>query len=471
VKSTASSSVLDKVTSATVRNVIFSVWALRDHPRYFRYFREYQRSQFFSREQIGELQFQRLRALLQHAYKNCPFYRCRMDEASLSPSSIGSIAALSGLPVLTKGDIQEHGAQMLATNMPAGSRIRNQTGGSTGSPLQFYVDKERFDSRMASTDRHNRWVGLRPGDWHAHLWGARLDHIIHGGFKDQIKNHLLYRRIELNTSCITDEDWITVVRKLRQQRPRFMIAYAKSAVLFANYMRENGINDLHFDAVITTAEVLFPEDRELLEKTFECEVFNRYGCREVSVIASECEHHRMHVNAEALLVEIVPDAKTPAVGKILITDLLNYSMPLIRYEIGDVGEWSTEQYCPCGRGLPVLRDVQGRTTDFLELSDGRKISGPALTLVVADMPDVRQVQFVQHELRKIALRVVPGRGYGEHTKVELRKRLSLYLGELVDLQVEETTRIASESSGKYRFVISYVGSTNMASLGRTYDTH
>ena len=165
----------------------------------------------------------------------------------------------------------------------------------------------------------------------------------------------------------------------------------------------------------------------------------------------------MHVNADALLVEVLRDhTHSDAPGKVVITDLLNYSMPLIRYEIGDVAEWATQQQCPCGRGLPILRDVQGRTTDFLELSDGRRISGPALTLVVADMSDVRQVQFVQHDLREIALRVVPGQGYGEGTKAELRKRMSLYLGQLVNLSIEETTGIASEVSGKYRFVVSHL---------------
>ena len=450
-------SVLDVITSATVRHLVYPIWAKRDHAFYSQYFREFQQSQYLSPDQIRELQLHRLQGLLQHAHRNCSFYQQRMDEVGFEPSSLRSLNDLAALPLLTKKDIQDCGPQMLAANMPESTRRRNQTGGSTGSPLQFYVDKKRFDSRMASTDRHNAWAGLKPGDWHAYLWGARLDQIITGSIKDRIRNALLYRRIELNTSLITDERWQALIAQLRRKRPRFMIAYARSAVLLANYLRDHAIADVGFEAVITTAEVLFPEDRKLLEDVFSCQVFNRYGCREVSVIASECEYHRMHVNADALLVEIVHDEAHPAgPGKVLVTDLLNYSMPLIRYEIGDVAEWASEQQCRCGRGLPILHDVQGRTTDFLELSDGRKISGPALTLVVADMADVRQIQFVQHGLTEIALRVVPGRGYGEHTKAELRKRMSLYLGQLVKLQVEETSGIASELSGKYRFVISHL---------------
>jgi phenylacetate-CoA ligase len=288
------------------------------------------------------------------------------------------------------------------------------------------------------------------------LWGARLDQVVHGGIKDYLRNTLLYRRVELNTSAITEGHWSSLILDLRAKRPRFLVAYARSAVLLANYLRDNCITDIGFEAIITTAEVLLPEERQLLENILGGKVFDRYGCREVSVIASECECHRMHVNAEALLIEIAVDDLNATSGKVLITDLLNFSMPLIRYEVGDIASWAERQECPCGRGLPILADIQGRTTDFLKLSDGRRISGPALTLVVADIPDVRQVQFVQHELDQIELRVVPGNGYGEHTKAELRKRLSLYIGSSARLNLQETSRIPSEASGKYRFVISHL---------------
>jgi phenylacetate-CoA ligase len=226
-------------------------------------------------------------------------------------------------------------------------------------------------------------------------------------------------------------------------------------VLLGRYLQEHCISNVRFDSIIATAEVLLPGQREFLEGTFHARVFNRYGCREVSVIASECDQHRgMHVNAEALFVEVAPDPSVPPpAGKILVTDLLNYSMPLIRYEIGDVGRWAENQDCPCGRGLPLLADVQGRITDFLVLPDGRRVSGPALTLVVSDMSDVRQVQFVQRSPYLVVLRVVPGRNYGPHTARELRRRLSVYLGDSVSLELEEVASVASEASGKYRFVI------------------
>jgi phenylacetate-CoA ligase len=359
-----------------------------------------------------------------------------MDQIALDPLQLASLAEVSALPVLTKKDIQENGADLLAKDFPTSKRLRNQTGGSTGSPLQFYVDKERFDSRKASTIRHNAWAGLRPGDWCATLWGARLDQHLGGGLWNWCRNNFLYRTIELNTSRISSQDWKSFVVELRRKRPQFLIAYSQSAMLFAHYLRESGIEDIRFQSIITTAEVLLPGQRELLERTFHGRVFNRYGCREVSVIASECAcHEGMHVNAEALLLEVVPDPSIPRpAGRIVITDLLNFSMPLIRYEVGDVGAWAGRM-CACGRSLPLLTDVQGRITDFLTLPDGCRVSGPALTLVVSDMADVSQVQFVQSSLDSVVLRVVPARDYGAHTVAELHRRLAFYLHNSVTLRI------------------------------------
>ena len=447
-------------SSWLIRHLIFPGWVRRDHPSYPEYIQEFERTQFLPATDIAALQLKRLQKLLRHAYQECPFYRQRMDGAGFNPENLTSLAQLTALPVLTKSDIQQHGRQMEAPNFPAALRVRNQTGGSTGSPLQFYVDKERFASRFASTTRHNRWAGLNLGDWHAVLWGSRLDQSGVQSWWDKIRNELLYRSIFLNTSLIREQDWLLFLAKLRAKRPRTLLAYTQAAVLFAKYLRQNKISDIQFNSIITTAEVLLPGQREFLEETFGGQVFNRYGCREVSVIASECDRHRgMHVSAETFVVEIVPHPTVaPPAGRVVLTDLLNFSMPLIRYEIGDVAAWLEEQQCPCGRNLPLLSEVQGRTTDFLILQDGRHISGPALTLVVADMPEVRQVQFVQKALNHIVIRVVPGNNYSSKTKEELRRRLGVYVSSDTILDIEETPTIASEISGKYRFAINEMGS-------------
>jgi phenylacetate-CoA ligase len=441
-----------------IRKVTFPLWTLRDHPHYRRYRERFERTQFLGRGEIRAQQLAELNRLLQHAWRTVPFYRDRIKEAGLH-CGLDSLDELKRLQPTTKRDIQNAGSAMWSAGFPEAKRTRNQTGGSTGSPLQFYVDNERFDSRMASTWRHNRWARFEPGDWCAQLWGARLDQIGSESLWDSCRNHFLYRVLQLNTSSVSDEDFTAYVEKLRRFKPRVMVTYANSAVAFCRYLQQNGITDIRFDSIITTAEVLLPEHRQLIEEVTGGSVFNRYGCREVSVIASECEYYTgMHVNAETLYVEIEPagnDLNGP--GRILVTDLLNRSMPLIRYEIGDVGRWAADQSCPCGRGLPLLAEVNGRTTDFLILKDGRRVSGPALTLVVADMADVAQVQFHQKSTEQVTLKVVPGKSFGPHTIAELKRRLDLYLRGAAELTIEPVESIPSELSGKYRFVISTIG--------------
>ena len=449
------------------RHIALPFSTRRNHPAFARYLNEFEASQYLSRTAIEELQVRRLRKLLLHAFDNCPFYTVRVKKTGWTRRDLESLSPdqLTAFPLLSKRDIQDFREELTARNIPSELRVRNQTGGSTGSPLQFWVDRKRFDSRRASTVRHNRWVGMNPGDWLAVLWGARLDQEVRPGWRGWLRNQLITRCVELNTSTIRESDWQKFINEIRAKRPRFLLAYAQSAVLFAEYLNHRKIADINFQSVITTAEVLLPEQRGLLEECFHCRVFNRYGCREVSVIASECEQHTgMHVNADALLVEIVPAPDIPApAGKVVITDLFNLSMPLIRYEVGDVATWAPEQQCPCGRGLPLLADVQGRISDFLTLSDGRQISGPSLTLVVADLSEVRQVQFVQEAPDSITLRVVPGTDYDGDTESELRRRLSLYLGNAAILHIEKVDAIRSELSGKYRFVIN----AEKSAAGRT----
>lgn len=445
---------LAELGSTLIGKIAYPLWAKRDHPAYGKYAKLFAREQYLSSSELLDLQMERLRHQLAHAYKNIPFYRRRMDEAGLTPFDVSSFSELKKLPLLTKRDIQDHRAELLSPTVPERKRAINQTGGSTGSPLQFWVDKERFDARRASTDRHNAWAGLRPGDWCAQMWGARIE--MGSSTMPQVswRSRLLFRVLPFNTSRVTRDGLNAYIKLLRRYRPRYVVAYAQAAVMFAEYCKEIGADDIRFDSIITTAEVLLPEQRTMLEETFRGKVFNRYGCREVSVIASECEHHTgMHVNADALLVELEP---LPGVkgnlGRVVVTDLFNRSMPLIRYEIGDFASWAEEEPCPCGRSLPRLARIEGRATDFLKLPDGTLVSGPALTLVIADMPEIRQVQFIQRGPTKVHLNIVAKAGNTSGAVEELKTRLFPYFHDAVELSTSLVENIPCEISGKYRFV-------------------
>jgi phenylacetate-CoA ligase len=439
--------------SSLVRRVLYPLWLKKNHPQYARYAAAFEQSQFLPAEKLQALQARLLREQIAHAYKNVPFYRDRMKQQRLVPEDIYSLGDLLRFPILTKSDIQQHKDEMVAGNVPASKRVQNQTGGSTGSPLQFWVDKERFDSRRASTDRHNAWAGLRPGDWYAVLWGSTFDVGSTPVQPVTWRERWLDRALTLNSSLMSQADLEKFVVLLRRYRPRYLKAYAQAAAMFARYCR-NHADDIKFDGIITSAEVLTPENRATIEETFGGRVFNRYGCREVSVIASECEAHSgMHVNADALIVEIQPsDDAGSAMGRVLVTDLYNRSMPLIRYEIGDLASWAPSGRCECGRSLPRLAEVAGRTTDFLSLPNGSVVSGPSLALLIGQTPEVRQAQFVQTSQTAVVLRVVVAAGYTAEAAQNLENRLRPYLDGQLKLTIMPVEKIAVEPSGKYRFV-------------------
>jgi phenylacetate-CoA ligase len=235
-----------------------------------------------------------------------------------------------------------------------------------------------------------------------------------------------------------------------------ILAYAGAALLFARFLEAHSLTPWRPHALVTSAEVLEPADRALVERVFGCPVFNRYGCREVSVIASECpEHSGLHTMGEGLYVEVVRDGRPAApgeLGTILITDLLNHAMPLIRYRIGDLGIWE-EGDCPCGRGLPRLRRVAGRVTDFLVGSDGRLVSGIFLaTYVVGQRPSLGQVQIQQEKAGQVLYRIKPGPGFDPATDLDYLRRASeeyLGAGAIVDWQFVNELRAAP--SGKFLF--------------------
>lgn len=417
--------------------------------------KEFERTQFLPIEDLRSLQLQRLRTVIEHAYRRCPYYRERFDAMGVVPSDIQKLEDLESLPVLTKSDIQKHQERMVATGWPRDDLILNQTGGSTGTPIAFYYGRDRHRSRAAATIRHNAWAGLNVGDRIAYVWGAPRDRPA-DNWKARAMNALLYRQCYLDTAHITEDKLATFNQTLKRFRPKVIQAYAGSVVLLAQYIKSRGLSAYQPRAIVTSAEVLEPEGRALLRDVFGCPVFNRYGCREFSVVASECEARAgLHTAAEGLYIEVVKDGKAaPAgeLGAILVTDLLNLAMPMIRYQIGDMGVWS-EGPCSCGRGLPRLESIAGRVTEMLVGGDGRLVSGVFLaTYLVAHRPSLGQVQILQEERGRLIYRVRPGDAFNEPAEIQYIEDASRrFLGQDTQIELDLVAEIPHAASGKYLF--------------------
>jgi len=440
-----------------IRHVLYPLWALKNGSSRLRYLADLEKSQYWSASRLIDQQWAFFKTMVAHAYETCPYYRQKFRKAGISPGDLHSRADIDGIPTIAKEEIQEHWNEMVSTKYSAESLIRDMTGGSTGSPVQFYYDKDRLDSRVGAILRHNRWAGWEIGDRAAILWGAPQDTKVSGKLRDRIRTWIHERRLILDASALSEAVMADFARELIRYRPTVLQAYSNTLGLFARYVQAQKIEGIRPRGIVCSAEVLTEDNRRLIEETFGCAVYNRYGCREFAVIASECDAHQgLHINAENLLVEVVQNGRScrGEDGEIVVTDLRNFAMPMIRYRIRDMGRIK-EKSCACLRGLPLMELSGGRVTDFLTATDGSKVSGIVVaTYVITNLAGIRQMQFVQNERGSVTINVVKGHEWSSQTLIDLTARVHKYLGNDMRLQLIFRDNIPLERSGKYRFSIS-----------------
>ncbi|RKU22216.1 hypothetical protein C6503_04410 [Candidatus Poribacteria bacterium] len=399
------------------------------------------------REVIEAFQAKRLEKLLQHAYQTTPYYR------ELFKTETPDI---SQIPPLEKQDIREQFERLCSTAFTAEQRIENATGGSTGTPLKFYQDRNYWNQRNLSVYYFDRWAGWNFGQPQLVIWGAPTDLENDGHWKHRV-NNFWRNQYWLNGFHLTDKAMLAAFEQMDQHPPQTILAYPSSLYEFATFLSDNDlIPKWNLKGIISSAEMLHPHYRALVEIIFKARVYNRYGGREVGLIGMECAEGRMHINCRDLYLEIdSPDPYT-APGEILVTQLNNYAMPFIRYRIGDVGMLSDE-LCPCGNGLPILAELLGRTTATFRTRTGTLIHGGYFTRQFYGIKGVNQFQIIQETLKHCVLKVVVNTQWTEATRRSLVQCIQKALGGDVVVTVEFVDYIPVPASGKREYTISKVG--------------
>jgi phenylacetate-CoA ligase len=443
--------------AALVRYVTLPLWSRRHGRRHLRYVGHFERLHRSSGAEIAQAQQEALRELVAHAYDNCAYYREQFDRAGLRPREVRSTSDLAALPPLTKDIVRSRPIEhFLARNYPADKRRKAMTGGSTGSPMVFYRDDRCIDMRWAATIAFDRWYGWDIGEKMGVVWGARTDYEWHRTLKARVRNFLVDRVLPLDSSSMTRAKVREYIAALRRFRPRMVLGYPNPLYMVAREMIETGINDLRPRAVVSTAEPLADEQRATIGDAFGCRVFDRYTSRESGIIATECEAgDGMHISAGSVLVEAVRGDHAAGDGEpgvLLVTDLLNYAMPLIRYRIGDVAA-VTHEPCSCGRGLPRLQRVAGRVTDFLVATDGSLVSGIAMWSMLREVEFPGQAQFIQERRGEVTARIAGREGIAPADLERLQQALRRYLGADMGLHFEYVEQIEPTPSGKYLYTV------------------
>ena len=413
-------------------------------------------SQWCSPAEIEQEQLQRLRAFLAEIARRVPYWRDLFSELRFDPTAVRSVADLSALPLLSKATIRAHSDRMKASDATHLSRLN--TGGSSGEPLVFYVGLGRKTHDVASKWRATRWWGVDIGDREAVIWGSPIEHGMQDRLRllrDRVMRSMLLPAFEMSEPRLDE-----FVATLRTQRPRMLFGYPSALSHIARHAHERGVrlDDLGIRVAFCTSERLYDDQRAVIERTFGCPVANGYGGRDAGFIAHECPEGRMHVTAEDIIVEIVDEQGHTLPpgnsGEIVVTHLATADFPFVRYRTGDIGKLDDSR-CPCGRGLPVLRDLQGRSTDFVVTADGTVMHGLALIYVVRDLPGIRAFKITQWTRERIEVLLVPDEGFDSACLTRVAEGMRQRLGAGVEVDVRVVEAIAPERSGKYRYVISH----------------
>jgi len=421
----------------------------------------YERDQWYSPAAIAALQWDRLKALVDHCWRDVPYYRRRWSELGIEPGDIRSLEDYARLPLLTKADIRENFDELKATSW-RDRLLYKRTGGSTGEPLELGYTHESYERRTAVMWRGYGWAGARPGRRTLYLWAGAVGTPgrVHQ-LKDKLYNGLFARHV-LNSFEMTESNLAEYADAIDRYRPSIIVGYVNPLTQLAKWMVETGRRVHSPEAVIGAAEALHPHQREIISQAFGCPAYNTYGCREFMLIASECAHHHgLHVNADHLVVELREgdgNAGTHGPGEVVITDLSNYGMPFIRYANGDLATASATHSCPCGRGLPLLERIEGRVLDAIRTPDGRILPGEFFPHMLKDVPGLARFQLVQRRLDQLELSIVRSDGFNDASIAYIRHETAKVLGDSVALDYRFVDDIPLTRSGKRRVTLSEMSS-------------
>jgi len=417
--------------------------------------RELERTQWLGPGEIADMQHARLKDFLVRAGRDVPYYGRLYAAHGFDPASVSSLADLARLPFLDKPRIRASVEDLKSRT--AGPLVRYNTGGSSGEPLVFYMGIGRVSHDVAAKWRATRWWGVDIGDPEVVLWGSPVEL----GRQDRYRaiRDRLFRTYLLPAFQMSEAQMDAYCQEIRRIAPRMVFGYASAVALLARHARSRGhrLDDLGVRVVFTTGETLYPDQREVIEAVVGAPVANGYGSRDAGFIAHQCPSGSLHVSAEDIVVELVDADGDPVApgesGEIVVTHLATDDFPFIRYRTGDVAVASGTR-CPCGRGLPVLDEVQGRSTDFIRTASGNQMHALALIYEVRDKPGVRSFKFIQDADLSLELLIVGGPELTPEVEAQIRGGLLKRMGPGTVLSIRRVNEIPPEKSGKYRYVVS-----------------
>jgi phenylacetate-coenzyme A ligase PaaK-like adenylate-forming protein len=440
------------------RNILYRIYHLRNGLNYGtdleKALKVMSDTQWLTGEDLKAYQMEKLKSLLAHVSKNVPYYRELMKKSGIRPEGIKCHEDFLRFPVLTKDAIRRNHDGLVSLDAGSRQAVEAATGGSTGEPLRLLRDRNTVIWTEAALLRGRSWAGFSIGSRAVFFktYGATS---WLGNKRGKLVNLYYF------TAFGKEEELINSMKRVRELKPFCIESYASNLYRIAVACKRHGLDDFRIPVIFSTGEMLYPHQKEFVEEQFGGKVFDYYGCNEIGSLAYECEYGRRHITDEHVILEVTDEAGNPVTGRagmITITDLDNYSMPFIRYRNGDAGVIENEP-CPCGRGLTVLTNLEGRLQDYLRSADGNAVPAIYFPGRFRGLKGIAQYQIVQNDLENITLRIVKNSFFSPDELKEMTAAMKEVLGEDIAIKVEEMDSIGLTARGKNRPVICRVEGT------------
>lgn len=426
-------------------------------PEVYKLHQFYEKNQWLSKEEIEKYQINKLKELVNYSYLNVPFYKNLWDKNNIN-IEINSVQDLEKFPVVDKIMLQEaiknnQISKEYLDKLETDEIIWQSTTGSSGKPFKFPVDINSENHKNGLRRRLYQWYGINYGTKWAKFWRGsykksfkeKLKEFITGEYRFCIYDPKYPKETELNEDRVNE-----FIEELNKIKPNVIDGFPSALREIANHIIKNNIQlQFKVESIVTGAELLTNEEREIISRAFNTIVFNRYGGTESSVIAHECEYqaqneHFLHIQDDRLIVESDEN------NELIFTDLTTYSLPFIRYKNGDLGTIDKEYKCHCGRNLSMLTSIQGRVNDMFILPDGGKISSHIWQNYMKKCEGIEKYQMIQEKKDLVVINWIKNSDLFQ--EVELKYVHELIQNALKDCNViwNEVSQIEVGVGGKFR---------------------
>lgn len=427
------------------------IYSRREYVPYF--LSRLMQSQWYEPDKIQSTQAEKLRHLLEYAKQNVPYYQAHFN----LPFSVDEkLNGIETIPFLDKEILRTQSAA-LASRTRFSGMTKKTTGGSTGKSVTIWKTPHAMGQELAAAWRGYSWAGIKIGEKQGRFWGVPFS--LQDRMRARMIDFVTHRR-RCSAFSFNEESMVAYTQLLNSFKPKYLYGYVSMLSQYAEFLQKtNRTLSFPIHCVITTSEVLSNYHRKLFENTFSCPVYNEYGCGEVGTIAHECEKGAMHVNSENVILEILDGdrrCKQGELGEIVVTELNNFAMPLIRYRLGDYAAFS-DVLCSCGRKLPVIQSIAGRAYDLVYNKKGMLFHGEFFMYIFEEIKrkglGVAAFQVIQIDYDRLHVKIQPEEGYGEATKELIKRRIHDLYDSDANVEFEIVDGIKREASGKMRLVV------------------